>query len=401
MPRLTRSQLHALAWQHPITNLAREFGLSDVALHKICRKHRVPTPPPGYWAKKAAGKPSKIVPLADPAETSEIIIRAGSTFYEPRAMGEARAAVLLALQTADSTASEPHSIIERTLARLLKAKPGKDGLVRSCAAVVIKIAVRPASIARVNEFLNVLVAEAARAGISLTRGVVAAVWEYDGGTISFELVEAVDKVVHAATEKELAAVAKWKREREERHRRYGYWDDWGEPKIPKWEDRYRGRLKLRLENVRLKTDSSPWGEPIRYAFAETKARRLEKSIPAILSTIAAMVSAKRSNEEFEERERQEAARRARHHAEEERKRIAEAQSIWLLNQLLEEKASADRLSALLETLMCERRGSRSVQFLEWAQARIDSMRRQLGGSALEDRLGAAGLFGPDEQNPAP
>lgn len=45
--RLTRSQLHALVWDRPMTKLAGEFSLSDVALHKICRKHDVPTPPPG------------------------------------------------------------------------------------------------------------------------------------------------------------------------------------------------------------------------------------------------------------------------------------------------------------------------------------------------------------------
>ena len=55
--RLTRQQLHDLVWDRPMTKLAKEFGLSDVALHKICRKFRVPTPPVGYWAKKAYGKP--------------------------------------------------------------------------------------------------------------------------------------------------------------------------------------------------------------------------------------------------------------------------------------------------------------------------------------------------------
>ena len=42
--RLTRQQLHALVWQKAMTKLATEFGLSDVALQKICRKHHVRTP---------------------------------------------------------------------------------------------------------------------------------------------------------------------------------------------------------------------------------------------------------------------------------------------------------------------------------------------------------------------
>jgi hypothetical protein len=36
--------------------LAERYGLSDVGLAKICRAADIPTPPRGYWAKKAAGK---------------------------------------------------------------------------------------------------------------------------------------------------------------------------------------------------------------------------------------------------------------------------------------------------------------------------------------------------------
>jgi hypothetical protein len=35
--------------------LAKEYGVSDVALSKTCRKLLVPVPGRGFWAKKAAG----------------------------------------------------------------------------------------------------------------------------------------------------------------------------------------------------------------------------------------------------------------------------------------------------------------------------------------------------------
>ena len=35
--------------------LAKEYGISDVGLAKICRRNQVPLPPRGYWAKLAAG----------------------------------------------------------------------------------------------------------------------------------------------------------------------------------------------------------------------------------------------------------------------------------------------------------------------------------------------------------
>src|SRR3546814_19586430 len=59
----TREELYELVWSKPMTHLAKDFALSDVALHKICRKHAIPNPPLGWWAKKAAGKPVTRTPL--------------------------------------------------------------------------------------------------------------------------------------------------------------------------------------------------------------------------------------------------------------------------------------------------------------------------------------------------
>ena len=51
---VSREELHQLVWEFPGTHLAKRFGISDVALAKICRRLDVPRPPPGWWARKAA-----------------------------------------------------------------------------------------------------------------------------------------------------------------------------------------------------------------------------------------------------------------------------------------------------------------------------------------------------------
>ena len=53
---LSRSKLYELVWSRPVTELASEFGISDVALRKRCVRMRIPTPGRGYWAKKEVGK---------------------------------------------------------------------------------------------------------------------------------------------------------------------------------------------------------------------------------------------------------------------------------------------------------------------------------------------------------
>src|SRR5215470_943667 len=58
-----RSELHAQVWGEPMRTVARKYGVSDVALAKRCRRWGIPLPPRGHWAKVAAGRTVKMVPL--------------------------------------------------------------------------------------------------------------------------------------------------------------------------------------------------------------------------------------------------------------------------------------------------------------------------------------------------
>lgn len=52
----TKEVLQELIWSKPTTAIALEFGVSDKAIEKLCKKLDVNKPPRGYWAKVAAGK---------------------------------------------------------------------------------------------------------------------------------------------------------------------------------------------------------------------------------------------------------------------------------------------------------------------------------------------------------
>jgi len=53
---LSREDLYELAWSKPISELAKDFGISDVGLAKRCRGLGVPLPGRGYWARIDAGQ---------------------------------------------------------------------------------------------------------------------------------------------------------------------------------------------------------------------------------------------------------------------------------------------------------------------------------------------------------
>jgi hypothetical protein len=61
---LTRQELYERVWTTPMQKLAMQFGLSDVGLAKLCRRHEIPLPGRDYWAQVQFGqKPPRASPL--------------------------------------------------------------------------------------------------------------------------------------------------------------------------------------------------------------------------------------------------------------------------------------------------------------------------------------------------
>ena len=63
---VTRAELHVKVWSAPMVTIAKEFGVSDCGLAKICTRLEVPVPRRGYWAKLQAGKRAPKAPLHAP-----------------------------------------------------------------------------------------------------------------------------------------------------------------------------------------------------------------------------------------------------------------------------------------------------------------------------------------------
>jgi len=51
-----RELLYAEVWEGPATKVAEKYGVSDVAIGKLCRRLRIPMPGRGYRARNAAGR---------------------------------------------------------------------------------------------------------------------------------------------------------------------------------------------------------------------------------------------------------------------------------------------------------------------------------------------------------
>ncbi len=59
----SRKEFYELVWSTPARTLSADLGISDVMIGKICKKHNIPKPYLGYWAKYYAGDHPKQRPL--------------------------------------------------------------------------------------------------------------------------------------------------------------------------------------------------------------------------------------------------------------------------------------------------------------------------------------------------
>ena len=71
---LRRSELYALVWSKPVQQVAADIGVSGVAVAKACRRHGIPVPARGSWARQRYGHRVKQPPLPALPDGSEPII---------------------------------------------------------------------------------------------------------------------------------------------------------------------------------------------------------------------------------------------------------------------------------------------------------------------------------------
>jgi hypothetical protein len=86
--RLTRLQLHELAWSIPLSELASQFSVSAPTLKNACIKFDIPIPSRGHWAKVQGSKPTIKVALPErsPGMGDEVYV--GARYYWQRSLSD-------------------------------------------------------------------------------------------------------------------------------------------------------------------------------------------------------------------------------------------------------------------------------------------------------------------------
>jgi hypothetical protein len=389
---LNRRTIYDLVWSKPMTQVAQDFGISDVALKKICVKHRVPTPARGYWAKKAAGIPTKqirFVEAADPRD-ERIVIHGTASLPEPvrRVLAEARAErAAKPRPNVPVVAQEPkderdlHPVVVATAKALRKAKPADDGSVSANHDGTCGIVVGPRSAERAISLLDAIARAFAQRGLSLVATGQAMSAAPHGETVCFALTEKVQREKHVPTAEELAS-------EERRRKREMTTLSWSfKRSYPEWDFIRTGEFSLEIENR--------YVNGLRRTWKDGKTQRLENLVDDFVIGVMAYAAGARLERAKRERRHRNWERERRVQARAGQRRDREGERRKILDELVAISTEAAKLRTWLseaDTWSQPSQPNEFTRFVTWARSRLKYLEGVVGPDGIAERLRSRDLF---------
>ena len=401
MPIVTRRELYDLVWSKPITKLAETFGISDVGLAKICDRHRIPTPPRGYWAKKEVGKKVKqaiFVQVDDPLLDRVEIGSHRDKVPEPvREIIDARRAERkLSRPSRPKTLTppevvpvrDPHRAIRATALALRDAPGSKAGVVKAIGPGLSGISIGAESVERVIFILDRLARTCESRGLILVPKDRCLGVSVADDTVRFEITEKPRQVPHVLTERELFAEERRRRRDQQLARGRAHWnvEHIFDPLPPKYDTVRSGELGLRVHN---------WGEGLRCSWNDGKTQTLETLIDDIVDGLEAHLVAIRLRREKTERAEAERNELRRRHGLVKARREREVERKRLLNKIIRTEREVAQLRNWLvrqEQHLTTTTDTDLHRMGEWVRDRLGTLVGFLDPARLVDELQARKLF---------
>lgn len=360
---VNRSKLYQLVWQEPMSRLAASFGMSDVGLAKVCRKHDIPCPPRGYWAKKQHGQKPPQIPL--PKQDDDPVLRLNDP-SDPAvvAVAERHAAIKKVAVDEQSKGSisvsetlrGAHDLVSRANQELQAARTGASGLITAPEKRTLEVTTSKESLRRALLIMDALMKALEQRGYKVAAG---------------PAVTILEQVMHFSISEQLET----KRERCD--------DD--DVDLEGSYSFAHSRVKERMVpsrrlTLKINDGGRYWTNGARHTWRDTEKHRLEDRLDSFVAGLVEMAARLKQHHDEEERQ-------AELHRQEEQRRQEAARQLAARRKLYKaEKARFDELltqsknwrkSKLVRELIEAVRGSHSAagpiepgskiaEWIEWA-----------------------------------
>jgi hypothetical protein len=278
---LTRQELFDLVWSVPMRTLALQYGISDVALKKRCKRHGVPTPGVGYWARVGAGQKPKrpTLPKAPSQHLERIVFKPGIPVKPPVARED------IPTISIPTRVVSPHDATLWAEERLKQAKLDAYGRLEVGGNYSPDLCVRPETVQRAVLILDTIAKALSVRGLEVVvapyheRSAPVVVVQSSGERLVLQVEERLTRKPHVVTPAEEKAAAQ----------------PWGRKPV-KWDYVPEGRLSVRLFHTHyLFRGHARW--------TETKTTPLEQQLGKVVVGIEAAVAAHKNVRAEEDRQK--------------------------------------------------------------------------------------------------
>jgi hypothetical protein len=401
---LTRQEHYDLVWATPMVHLAKKFGLSDVGLRKICTKHKIPTPPLGYWAKLAHGKPvhqPALEPIdEDAVGADKIVLRVGPIAPAHVAVAQEEALAQLSGHSPIVVPSERpahfHPVAAATAKALRSAKTDQEGFKCSSSPSGANVSVGRDSIKRTVCIVDAIARAADERGFVFEdhdEGVRIVV---DDIPIAWRIYAIKDRSPHEPTKQELTAQA---RHEEDRARWPTLYSSRSDTRVYRsWDYFASDRLALTF------TDTTRWGwgrdRQVGH-WHDRKSKKLEQYLDdALAALVTGTVAIKHRLAEEAEKERRRAEERERLRREQARRERAMKRHEYILKKA-DDFSRYEKLVAFAEYMErhAYRYGDEPVdRLVDEMRSLVAVMRDSFERESLEAEIERLQLYSEDDDN---
>jgi len=368
--KVSRRELYEQVWTVPMARLATEYGLSDSGLAKICRKHNIPRPPRGFWAKKAAGQNLKRTPL--PSGDSEVVVEITPYILGSQRSGHQETVPdILSGMPSDSPIvvsrklGRAHPLIKQSTEILKNCKPDANGILEKPKMACIDIRVSRKSLSRALRIMEALVKGLETRGGSVAISGESTLVEILGVRLGFGIIEQLNR----------------KKVEVKNHDLNGYYhfghSRFDEIRIPS------GNLCLMLNDP-----DFYWDSRFRKNWRDTENKRLENGLNGFMKCLLKLAVHKKERIRQKEEEERQRLDRQRRREEEERlraerrrqikeeqqrlSRLVSAAEDWKKSLLLREYINAIEAATL--TGACSFNPENGLEnWLKWAREQADRL----------------------------
>ncbi|MCP3776362.1 hypothetical protein NLX71_24195 [Paenibacillus sp. MZ04-78.2] len=360
-----RELLYNEVWLAPVTEIAKRYAVSDVAIRKVCQSLDIPTPPVGYWAKLRAGKAVTRIPLPiSNKPTKKSGVRTGTDYTPPLEketlsfLNEEDRSVVLSIATQirlpDENAKMHPTIVAHRKAVMEWKKKQKEQEARGCnrrgmdSTLFLADTISNEALPRVLHIFDALIKAMEPLECSLTSDLKFIV---NGETVSVSVTEAQDEIKHIPTKEENVQLLKY----EEDKRRHSWAS---KPKIRKYDYVYNGRITVSVNSSK--------------SFRDCKSYVVEDRLGDLMISFyeaSDILRQEREAREAAERKRKEEERRKEEH----RQRVnEEVDQTLMLENLSEDYDIACKIRRYIAAV--EASGNLDptpMEWIEWAKAKAD------------------------------